>query len=103
MAKVDTLALVTFLSSGTNDPSTSDRYYDDTMNELAAENWTCDAQAFAVTPGQTEINLGTIVIGADPLNILALIYDDRELDEIRLRQLEMLDPWWRDSKGITTS
>ncbi len=101
MAKVDTLALVTFLSSGTNDPSTTDRYYNDTMIELAEENWTCDAQAFAVTPGQTEIALGTVLINV--INLLGIIYDDREIDEIPLRQLEMLDPWWRDSKGITTS
>src|SRR6266852_1188488 len=101
MAKVDTLALVTFLSSGTYDPSTTDRYYNDTMIELAGENWTCDAQAFAVTPGQTEINLGTILINV--VNLLALIYDDREIDEIPLRQLEMLDPYCRDSRGITTS
>ncbi len=103
MAKVDTLALVTFLSSSTNDPSTTDRYYDDAMLELAAENWTCDALAFSITPLQTEVNLGSIVIGPDPVNILALIYDDREIDEIPLRQLEMLDPYWRDSKGMTTS
>src|SRR5216684_957696 len=102
MAKVDTLALVTFLSSGTNDPSTTDRYYNDTMIELAEENWTCDAQAFSVTPGQTEVNLGAM-LDPDPVNILILIYDDREIDEIPLRQLEMLDPWWRDSRGITTS
>src|SRR5260370_26558508 len=100
MAKVDTLALVTFLSGGTTDPSTTDRYYNDTIIELAEENWTCDAQAFAVTPGQTEINLGTMLINV--VNLLGIIYDDREIDEIPLRQLEMLDPYWRDSRGITT-
>lgn len=99
MAKADTLALITFLSSGTNDPSTTDRYYNDVMIELARENWTCDAQAFAVNAGQTEVNLGTLSY----VNLLGVVYDDREIDEIPLRQLEMLDPYWRDSRGITTS
>src|SRR5260370_36234050 len=101
MAEVDTLALVTFFSGGRNDPSTTDRYYNDTIIELAEENWTCDAQAFAVTPGQTEINLGTMLINV--VNLLGIIYDDREIDEIPLRQLEMLDPYWRSSTGLTTT
>ena len=99
MPKADTLALVDFLSGGVDDPATINRYYDDTMYELARENWTCDAQAFAVSIGQQEVDLDFTGF----VNLLGLVYDDTEIDEIPLRQLEMLDPYWRDAIGRTAS
>lgn len=101
MAKADVLALVDFLGGGAIDPVTVEKYYNDTMTDLARENWTTDAQAFAVTRGFSEIDLSVAV--APFVNLLGLIYDDYEIDELPLRQLEMLDPYWRTVFGRPTS
>ncbi len=100
MPKADVLALVDFLGGGADDPVTVEKYYRDTMIDLARENWTTDAEVFQIAVDQTDVDLSAVI---DYVNLLGLVYDDTEIDELPLRQLEMLDPYWRDAKGRPTS
>lgn len=99
MPKADVLNLVQVLSGGTADPATIEHYYNDATIQVARENWTCDAHVFALSIGQSLVDLSS----TNFVNLLGLIYDDTEMDELPLRQAEMLDPYWRDAEGSTAS
>src|SRR5215469_2750332 len=94
MPKVDVLNLVTTFSNGTADPVTISHLYDDVMFELARENWFVDARLYQLTRGQPSVTLGD-----DVVNILGIIWDDREIEQIARRQLESIDAYWPDTLG----
>ncbi len=102
MPRIETLALVQLLSGNVADATTLLNYYPNVMVDLARENWTCDALAFAVTRGQQQVDIDTD-LGIPYINLLGVIYDNTELESLPLRQLEMLDPYWRDALGRPAS
>ncbi len=97
MPKADTLALTQMLAVQSADAATIEAFYNDTMVELAAENWFCVAEVIPLLPAQLKIELGNIV------NLLALIYDDADLGMVSLRLIEFIDAGWRQRVGRPTS
>lgn len=102
MSKADVLNLVATLSNGMADPALYDQYYNDTMFELAREDWSVEAAIIPLTVGQLEVGLDAAV--SQPIvNLLELIYDDRALEEVSLRELSAIDRYWRDRRGLPRS
>lgn len=102
MSKADVLNLVAALSNGMADPSTVEHYYDSVMFELGREDWSVEATIIPLTIGQLEVALDAAV--SQPIvDLPELIYDDRALEEVPLRLLESIDPYWRDRRGSPRS
>lgn len=99
MPKTDTLNLVALLSNGMADAIASESFYNDTMVELAQEDWTTNAIIVALTKGKSEKDLS----GTAFVNLKGFIYDDSEIDLASQTEIESIDSEWRDAVGRTTS
>lgn len=78
------------------DPAAAERYYNDVCFELARENWFAEASLVPLSRGQMEVPLDASV-SVSVANLLALIYDDVELEETPKVLIEAIDPQWRDA------
>lgn len=102
MSMADVLALVQTISNGAADGTATPAFYSDTINELAEALWFTQAQPWTNTIGQLEVDF-IAVLTPDPIDISAIVYNDSELDEANLLELEMIDPHWRDAQGRPTT
>jgi len=69
-------------------------YYDDIVRELGARPVFTRATLRAVSA-----NSGTVTLPAEAIEVFYVFYDDRLLPPATLRQLEAVDPQWRDRRG----
>jgi hypothetical protein len=96
MSRADVLNLTATLSNGMADPAMTSRYYSERCYELARENWFTNAYLIPLTRGQLEVDTRA-AMGGLFVNLLGVVYDDVELEEISLREMEAIDPQWRDA------
>lgn len=102
MAQVDVLALIQTLSVTQADGTATPALYSDTIVEMAQQEWFTQSQTWTNTIGQLRVTFLSAL--ATPLiDIGAVIYNDYELDEATLLELEMIDSQWRDARGRTTT
>lgn len=94
MPKSDVLQLVQDLSNGLADVTTSERYYHDTVFDLGKRNFLTNATLIPVVAGT-----GSYAFPVGAIDLLGLFYDDKQLDLLPLRDLEWIDPHWRDAEG----
>lgn len=98
MAEADVLYLVNLLSNGQADPTvTPDLYFDIVAQWGDGPELLTNASQVAINP-TTEFQIPSSII-----NVIGMIYDDRELGELTLRELEMLNPEWRNATGKPSS
>jgi hypothetical protein len=94
MSQADVLNLVTGLSNGQADLTLAAGFYTDAINELADRHFLTTTSLAGYVEGQTEL-----AIPAAVRSLLAVIYNDVQIDEMTLRQLEHVDSRWRDRQG----
>lgn len=95
--QADVLNLVNLLSNSRADPTTSLQYYKDIIDDWAPKEYLTNADLLSIST-QEEITLPLSV-----RSILQVIWDNRELGYLSLRELESLNPSWRTQKGTPTS
>lgn len=95
MAKADVLQLIQDLSNGLADATLAERYYREAVFDLGKQGWLTQATLLPVTTADT----GTYSFPATAIELLALFYDDSQLDLLYLRELEWIRPDWRDGRG----
>lgn len=95
MAKADVLALVQSFALDQADPDQIDRLYDDQLRLLASQPICLQITTLPVTSEQA-----TFTLPAEALAAHWVFYENRQLDSIRLLDLEALSPAWRDRFGI---
>lgn len=93
--KADVLALVQLISNQQADPAVIDHIYDEVVNAWGARPLITNATLQTLVAGQTEFDFPAATI----LSVLGLIFDQRELGKLRLRELENLNPMWRSETG----
>lgn len=71
-----------------------DRYFDAVMRDLAWTEDLIEVSTDTIFAGQTSTTLSAVAV-----KIVAVFFNDRQLDQISLRSLESFDPRWRDQKG----
>jgi hypothetical protein len=99
MPMADVLALVQTLSNGAADGTATPDFYSDTMIELAEAMWFTQASTFSNAIGDRTFDFTSLT----PIDISAIIYNDSELDEASLLEIEMIDSQWRDAQNRTTT
>lgn len=92
--KADVQALVALLSNGQYDATLFDKLYSDVITTLGPANWLTTAVPITYTA-----NTSTVPLPANLLNLICLIYDDTVLSGLSLRELETLNPGWRNVVG----
>lgn len=91
-ARIVTLA--SDLSIGEIDLHTFDTFFDAVMRDLAWTTALIEISTESISSGQTSVTLPTLA-----MKIVAVFFEDRQLDPISLRSLESFDPQWRDRRG----
>lgn len=94
MAKADVLQLVSDLSNGLADATLAERYYREAVFDLGKQGWLTQATLVPATAGT-----GSYSFPAGAIELLALFYDDDQLDALYLRELEWIRSDWRDAHG----
>lgn len=94
MAKANVLQLVQDISSNQADATAIDRYYDDVVRDLGQHPWLTQATLISITAGTAIYTPATSVI-----RILDTYYDDRVLRPATLKEMESINPAWRDARG----
>lgn len=94
MSQADVLNLVAELSNGQADATLAMGFYTDAINELADRHFLTTTDLADFTEGGTELALPTVL-----RDLLGVVYNDAQIDEMTLRQLEHVDPRWRDRLG----
>lgn len=95
--QADVLYLVNLLSNSQADPTTIVQYYKDIVDDWSSKEFLTNADLLTISV-QEEITLPLSV-----RSILQVIWDQRELGYLSLRELESLNPSWRTQKGAPTS
>lgn len=90
----DCQALVNLISNGQADPTLFPLQYQDVMATLGLRRWHTTATQITVTE-----NTPFVQLTSDILNLIALIYDGRFLSLLELREVETLNPGWRNVTG----
>lgn len=94
MAYADVAALVSLLSNGQADTTLLPLFYNDVMNQLGPQDWHTNAVPVTFAENTSTVNLPSTL-----LDLLQLVYDDTVLSELSYRELEALNPGWRNVKG----
>lgn len=92
--KADVQALVVLLSNGQADLTLFDKLYSDVITTLGPANWLTTAVPITYTA-----KTSTVPLPPNLLNLICLIYDDTVLSSLSLRELETLNPGWRNVVG----
>lgn len=92
--KADVQALVVLLSNGQYDATLFDKLYGDIITTLGPANWLTTAVPITYTA-----NTSTVPLPTNLLNLICLIYDDTVLSGLSRRELETLNPGWRNVVG----
>lgn len=96
MSAADVQGLVSLLSNGQYDASLFPLLYADVINELGGDDWLTTAVPITFTEGSTVVDLPPTL-----LNIIAIIYDNTNLSDLTLRELEALSNGsWRNVQGF---
>lgn len=93
-ASSDCQNLVNLLSLGRADTTLFALEYSDVMNTLGPTRWHTVSVDAAVTEGTPFVQLPTNL-----LNLLEINYDGRHLSLLELREVETLNPGWRNVTG----
>jgi hypothetical protein len=93
-SKVDVLALAQILCANQADILTLIGYYSDAMADLARSFMFVETRLLPLVPGQASVEPP-----APTVWVHAVCYDDRDLAETPLLDLEVLSPQWRDKRG----
>jgi len=96
--KPEVLALVDLLSNGQADDAVAPQLYDDIVQSWAALGILTVAITESMTAGQRTLTLNPFQLTVD-----RFIYDNLELGQLALRELESLDPGWRNRRGTPHS
>jgi hypothetical protein len=88
------LALCDLLSNYTADDTVITNIYDDIIESWAALEILTVANVLSVAAGQA-----TVTLPPSLLSVLSFIYDSNDLDLMEQRELESLDPGWRNRVG----
>jgi len=92
--KADCQTLCTLLSNGQFDTSLFDGFYTYTMAVAEIARFHTVATPITFTAKTSTVNLPPAL-----LNLITLIYDDTVLSDLELRELESLNPGWRNVTG----
>lgn len=87
-------ALCTLLSNGQFDVTLFNGFFNATMSRPEVSRFHTTATPITLVEKQTTVNLPSTI-----LNLLTLIYDDTVLSDLELRELESLNPGWRNTVG----
>ena len=87
-------ALCTLLSNGQFDTTLFAGFFNFTMARSEVARFHTTATPITFTEKQTTVNLP-----APLLSLITLIYDDTVLSDLELRELESLNPGWRNTVG----
>ena len=98
MSRAIILALVQSLSNQQATAAAIDRYYDDVVRDLGQRPWLTEASLVAVTANTSQYTLDTSVI-----RVLDMYYDDHVVRMSDLREMESINPRWRDETGTPIS
>lgn len=94
MSQSDVAALCVLLSNGQADMTLFPGLYADVVKVLGEQDWHTIATPVTFIGNQNTVNLPPAL-----LNLLTLIYDDTVLSDLELREMESLNPGWRNVKG----
>jgi hypothetical protein len=94
MSQADVLNLVAELSVGQADPTLAQGFYTDAINELADRHFLTTTALAGFAEGGTEL-----AIPLDVRDLMGVVYNDAQIDEMTLRQLEHVDYRWRERNG----
>lgn len=94
MSRNSVLSLVNDLSRGLADQGICGHYYDDIVHEIGQRPIFTRATLVAVD-GAT----ATFALPDTAIRLLYVLYDDRILAPASLRELEAVNPHWRDERG----
>lgn len=94
MSQADVLSLVGSLSNGQADQTLAATFYIDAVNELADRHFLTTAALANFVGGVT-----AQTIPADVRDLIGIVYDDFQIDEMTLRELEHVDYRWRERFG----
>jgi hypothetical protein len=90
----DVLALAQLLAANQADVLTLIDYYDDAMADLAKIDMFIETRLLPLTADQASVEPPEPTV-----HVVAVCYDDRDLAETSMLDLEMLSPQWRDRTG----
>lgn len=93
MSRADVESVVSLLSNVQYDPAIFARLYQDVIRTLGPK-WLTTAVPITFTAGSTSVNLPDNL-----LEIICIIYDDTVLSSLMLREMEALNPGWRNVSG----
>lgn len=92
------LAMVTTLSASQNDAAMSQRYYDEIVFDLAKQKWFVNVEQVPVVVGQAAYSYPANVV-----HLMHVFFGSAQLELARLRELEYVNPQWRDEEGEAVS
>lgn len=94
MSQLDVLNLVKELSNGQADPALAANFYIEAIDDLGEEGWLTTAGLAGYAENGTEL-----AITSSMRKLFGVIYADRQLSKMTLRQLEHVDYRWRERRG----
>lgn len=94
LSELRIFSLASNLALGDVTTSSFDRFFDAVMRDLAWTTALIEISTESISSGQTSVTLPTLA-----MKIVAVFFEDRQLDPISLRSLESFDPQWRDRRG----
>jgi hypothetical protein len=95
MSKADVLQLVADLSRGLADQSAAGYFYDDVVLDLSKSTVLTEATLISATSGTA-----AYTAPAEAVDTLGVFWDDNQLSKTPLRDLETVNPNWRDASGV---
>lgn len=90
----DVQTLVNLLSNNQSDTTLFAMFYADVVNTLGPGNWHTTTASISYAAGSTSVSLPATL-----LNLLFLTYQGTVLSNLSLRELEALNPGWRNVSG----
>jgi hypothetical protein len=94
MSQASVLSLAMQIANSQQQSPQTENYYTDAMADLAKQAIFNTVSIIGTTAGIAEYALP-----ATTSKILGVLYDDVMLSEVHLRELEAVDPQWRDTHG----
>lgn len=99
-AKATILSLVTTLAVSQNDVAMSSRFYDEVILDLAKLNW---FMRMTILDSSGAVPAAVQSFPANVVNLLGVFYGAHQLEPAKLRELEYVNPQWRDELGEPTN
>lgn len=99
-AKATVLALVTTMAVSQNDAAMSSRFFSEVMLDLAKLNWFV---RMTIIDSSGAVPAAVQSYPENVVNLLGVFYGGHQLELAKLRELEYVNPQWRDETGEPTS